>query len=295
VGGTSAAAPLWAGSTALINEYLQKQQKSRMGFANPVLYSLQNATQQFPPFHDITSGTNLFYPATAGYDEASGWGSPDIYNIARDVAAGVLPPPPTPTPVPSPTVTSTPSPSPTSTSMPRPSPTATKIPEPTPTQPGLPGSLIKDGSFEQGSAPWQEYSAGGYELVNSTNPHSGTYSVDLCGYSNCLDSIGQKFTIPANASNITISYWWYGETNRTSSRCKDIFLVNVSDSSGRLIGQVRACDSSATQSWQQLNFNATSLLSRYAGQTVTLTFMATTTADVTTSAFFVDDVAVRVS
>ncbi len=88
VGGTSAAAPLWAGSTALINEYLQNQQKSRIGFANPVLYGLENATQQFPPFHDVSSGTNLFYPATSGYDEASGWGSPDIYNIARDVAGG---------------------------------------------------------------------------------------------------------------------------------------------------------------------------------------------------------------
>jgi subtilase family serine protease len=108
VGGTSAAAPLWAGSTALINEYLQKQQKPRMGFANPVLYGLQNATQQFPPFHDITSGTNNYYPATAGYDEASGWGSPDIYNIALDVAAGVSPPPPpSPTPDPSPTAMTT--------------------------------------------------------------------------------------------------------------------------------------------------------------------------------------------
>jgi len=113
MGGTSAAAPLWAGSTALINEYLQQQQKSRIGFANPVLYGLQNASQQFPPFHDITSGNNLYYPATAGYDEASGWGSPDIYNIARDVAGGTPPPPPTPTPVPSPTSTTTPTPTPT--------------------------------------------------------------------------------------------------------------------------------------------------------------------------------------
>jgi subtilase family serine protease len=103
VGGTSAAAPLWAGSTALINEYLQNQQKSRIGFADPVLYGLENATQQFPPFHDVSSGSNLYYPATSGYDEASGWGSPDIYNIARDVAAGGTTPPPTPTPNPSPT------------------------------------------------------------------------------------------------------------------------------------------------------------------------------------------------
>src|SRR5207244_9614499 len=87
VGGTSAAAPLWAGSTALINEYLQQQQKSRMGFANPVLYGLQNAPQQFPPFHDVSSGTNLYYPATSGYHDASGRRYSDIYNIARDVGS----------------------------------------------------------------------------------------------------------------------------------------------------------------------------------------------------------------
>jgi subtilase family serine protease len=309
VGGTSAAAPLWAGSTALINEYLQQQQKPRMGFANPVLYGLQNAQQPFPPFHDVTSGTNLYYPATANYDEASGWGSPDIYNIARDVAAGVSPPPsPTPTPAPSPsptdtttpspspTDTSTPSPSPTDTTTPSPSPTDTTTPVPTPTQPGPMNSLIQNGGFEQGSAPWQEKSAAGYELVDSTNPQSGNYSAFLCGYSSCNDNIAQSFTVPANASSITISYWWYGETNRTSRSCKDIFLVNVSDSSGNALAKVQsACNTDATHSWQQVTFDATTMMSRYAGQTVTLTFMGTTTADSVTSSFFVDDVDVSVS
>ena len=91
VGGTSAAAPLWAGSVAVMNEYLQNQGQSRIGFANPALYALQNAQQPFAPFHDITSGDNLYYAATSGYDEASGWGSPDVYNIARDFAGGNLP------------------------------------------------------------------------------------------------------------------------------------------------------------------------------------------------------------
>ena len=295
VGGTSAAAPLWAGSTALINEYLQQQQKSRMGFANPVLYGLQNAPQQFPPFHDVTSGTNLYYPATANYDEASGWGSPDIYNIARDVAGGGSPPPPpTPTPLPSPTATATPSPSPTDTTTPGPSPTAT-TPEPMPTQPGPSNSLIRNGGFEQGSTSWQESSAGGYELVNSTDPYSGNYSVELCGYSNCFDSISQDFAVPESASSITISYWWLGKTNRTSSSCKDIFLVNMSDSSGNVVGKVQgACNTDATQSWQQITSDATGMLSKYAAQMVRLTFIATTTADSATSAFFVDDVDVSV-
>jgi kumamolisin len=296
VGGTSAAAPLWAGSTALINEYLQNQQKSRIGFANPVLYGLQNAQQPFSPFHDITSGDNLYYPATPGYDQASGWGSPDIYNIARDVAAGVSPPPPpTPTPAPSPTTTTTPVPSPTATSIPIPGPTSTTTQEPMPTQTGLPGSLIQNGSFEQGNRFWQENSTGDYELINTTNSHTGNYSAKLCGYSSCVDSLGQQFTVPSNASEIVMTYWWYGEIARTSGSCKDYFLVNVSDSSGNLIGQVSDCDSDATQSWQQVTLNVTGLLSKYAGQTVTLTFIATTTADSTPSAFFVDDVGVSVS
>src|SRR6266571_3862145 len=53
VGGTSAAAPLWAGSTALINQYLQSQGKGAMGYANPALYAVFNAQQAFPAFHDI--------------------------------------------------------------------------------------------------------------------------------------------------------------------------------------------------------------------------------------------------
>jgi subtilase family serine protease len=86
VGGTSAAAPLWAGSTAAIDSYLQQQGKSLVGFANSAIYGLNNTQQQYTPFHDVISGNNLYYPATSGYDDASGWGSPDVYNIARDIA-----------------------------------------------------------------------------------------------------------------------------------------------------------------------------------------------------------------
>jgi len=87
VGGTSAATPLWAGGITLINQYLKDDGKARIGFANPTLYRL-NTLQAFPAFHDITDGTNLLYSATTGYDLASGLGSPDIYNIARDLDPG---------------------------------------------------------------------------------------------------------------------------------------------------------------------------------------------------------------
>lgn len=84
VGGTSAAAPLWAASTALINGFKQQNGQERIGWANPLLYTLANTQQPFQPFHDVVSGTNLFYPATPNYDLATGLGSPDVFNIARD-------------------------------------------------------------------------------------------------------------------------------------------------------------------------------------------------------------------
>jgi len=153
--------------------------------------------------------------------------------------------------------------------------------------------LIQNGGFEQGSQGWQESSAGGYELVDSTNPHTGNYSAFLCGYSSCSDSIGQSFTVPSVASSVTVSYWWFGDTNHTTHTCTDTFTVLLLDSSGNTIGKVQtACNKNATRTWQQVTFDATSLLANFAGQNVTLVFSAQTSSSQRTSAFFVDDVAV---
>ena len=62
-----------------------------------MFYLAADRNDGMQPFYDVTRGNNLYYPATTGYDEASGWGSPDVYNIARDIAGGSTPPP-TPTP-----------------------------------------------------------------------------------------------------------------------------------------------------------------------------------------------------
>lgn len=86
-GGTSQAAPIWAGIMALTNEYLRKNGGRRLGFANPALYALARTPQPYPPYHDITRGSNLVYPAQPGYDMATGLGTPDAWNLARDLLA----------------------------------------------------------------------------------------------------------------------------------------------------------------------------------------------------------------
>ncbi len=74
-GGTSAAAPLWAGFNALVNQGRAAAGKAPVGFLNPLLYAIGGSAAYSADFHDITSGTNLFYPAGTGYDNASGLGS----------------------------------------------------------------------------------------------------------------------------------------------------------------------------------------------------------------------------
>ena len=90
IGGTSAAAPLLAGSALLINQYLIGQGKAPIGLANPVIYGLYNAQEAFPAYHSITTGNNLYYPATGNYSMATGIGTPDVLNIARDLTMGNL-------------------------------------------------------------------------------------------------------------------------------------------------------------------------------------------------------------
>jgi hypothetical protein len=92
-GGTSFAAPIFAGMLALIN---QKENSTGQGLINSTLYTLAaNSTTYSSAFHDITSGGNECtagssycssageseYYATTGYDEASGLGSVDLYNL----------------------------------------------------------------------------------------------------------------------------------------------------------------------------------------------------------------------
>jgi len=87
-GGTSFAAPMWAGYLALANEQLiNNGGKTTLGFINPTLYTIGLGSSYDTDFHDITSGSNG-YSATVGYDLASGWGSPNGSGLINALAGG---------------------------------------------------------------------------------------------------------------------------------------------------------------------------------------------------------------
>jgi subtilase family serine protease len=84
-GGTSFAAPMWAGYLALVNQQSVANGNGPLGFINPALYNIGAGSSYDSDFHDITSGSNG-YSATTGYDLASGWGSPNGSGLINALA-----------------------------------------------------------------------------------------------------------------------------------------------------------------------------------------------------------------
>jgi len=90
-GGTSFAAPMWAGYIALVNQQLAANGQPTIGFLNPTIYA-QNVTSSYAAdFHDITSGTSGSFSAVTGYDLVTGWGSPNAGLIAALTGGGSTP------------------------------------------------------------------------------------------------------------------------------------------------------------------------------------------------------------
>ncbi len=75
-GGTSFAAPMWAGFVALVNQQHAGSGLGTVGFINPTIYNQNLTSSYLTNFHDITSGNNGTNSAVTGFDLVTGWGSP---------------------------------------------------------------------------------------------------------------------------------------------------------------------------------------------------------------------------
>jgi subtilase family serine protease len=84
-GGTSFAAPMWAGYLALTNQQAVANGNKTLGFINPAIYTIGAGSSYDTDFHDITSGSDGF-PATTGFDLATGWGSPHGASLLNALA-----------------------------------------------------------------------------------------------------------------------------------------------------------------------------------------------------------------
>ena len=92
VEGTSCAAPMWAGFTALVNQQAVANGQPTVGFLNPAIYGVGTGTTYDACFHDVTLRNNethyspTRYSAVPGYDLCTGWGSPTGSNLVDALA-----------------------------------------------------------------------------------------------------------------------------------------------------------------------------------------------------------------
>jgi Pro-kumamolisin, activation domain len=106
IAGTSVAAPLWAGFTALLNQQAVNNGVGSLGFANPAIYAIGltrgTANDLYATsFNDVADGGNnanrfsTGFTTVAGYDLTTGWGTPNCGLINLLAAPMPMNPPPT--------------------------------------------------------------------------------------------------------------------------------------------------------------------------------------------------------
>ena len=94
VGGTSAGSPQWSAIAALADQFATEHHGRTIGFINPTLYMIGHIPSLYSrDFHDIAVGNNEVYTspdnvgftAQKGWDDASGWGTPNVANLIPDL------------------------------------------------------------------------------------------------------------------------------------------------------------------------------------------------------------------
>lgn len=166
-----------------------------------------------------------------------------------------------------------------------PVPTATPTPWPTPACP----NHLTNGDFEAGppGLPWESRSAGGYALIHSRNPHNGRWSAWLNQSDWANDSLCQHVTLPAEAQDIALEFWWHMQTDETSYVHSYDWLELRIQPAGALTSTVlaRIDDGHLQHLWLPARVS----LQAYAGHTVNLCFVSHSDSWKSTY-FFIDDV-----
>ncbi|MHB1811990.1 MAG: protease pro-enzyme activation domain-containing protein [Thermoplasmataceae archaeon] len=88
--GTSIASPIVGGIIASIDSVLYMKEKSKLGFADPVLYKLGNTqysstSEAMKPFYPVQYGENNVYHDRYGYSILNGWGTINAYNLTEQL------------------------------------------------------------------------------------------------------------------------------------------------------------------------------------------------------------------
>ena len=68
--------------------------------------------------------------------------------------------------------------------------------------------LITNGGFEAQGAGWTQSSAGGFNLISTFYPRTGSWGAYLGGTNNADDRLSQQIIVPSNPISVSLTAWW---------------------------------------------------------------------------------------
>ena len=151
-----------------------------------------------------------------------------------------------------------------------------------PPPPPAPSGLV-NGGFESGATGWSQTDP----AIISTNGRvrTGTWSAWLAGYNGANEQVAQTVTVPSTGATLSWA-WQLASSEPAGTRAYDLLHARVYSTGGALLGTlVSRSNTSPRGVWS----GESASLAPWAGQTVSVRFVATNDSSYASS-FYVDDV-----
>ena len=161
---------------------------------------------------------------------------------------------------------------------------------------GTTQQLLGNAGFENGATnpvPWS-VTSGVIDNNSTAEPsHSGSWKAWLDGYGSAhTDTLTQQISIPANATQATLSFWLHIDTTETTTATAyDTLKLQIRNSSGTVLTTLATYSNlSAKAGYAQVSFD----LGSFKGQTIQIYLVGVEDTSLKTS-FVVDDFALNVT
>ena len=154
--------------------------------------------------------------------------------------------------------------------------------------------LLQNPGFEMGDwSPWQTY---GSSYLTNIIKHTGSWAAHMGNYNNADDEIWQQVDIPADATDVTVDFWYRVRTDETYYYA-DYFCYGIWDQTGYTAYVERCLDFGATgdRDWAEETYSLNPYeLANVAGQRVWFGFYVVTDSSLPSRAW-VDDTGLYVT
>ena len=158
-------------------------------------------------------------------------------------------------------------------------------------------NLIENPGFESGLVNWHNSSGGQHSIITdeySDYTHQGSWFAYMGDYNNSKDYIYQDITIPSNANEAYVRFWyWILSQETTTTTAKDRMKIEIRRPDNNTLLKYLGNLSNLNESYGFV-ISSNYDVSEFKGQTIRLKFNTTTDASGLT-AFFVDDTALMVA